>query len=176
MTQSTVHTSVRFFSTLAAVWLLGGLVAGVPAYTDTVRVVSAAAATPSVDAAINEPKSQLNRQLPMTGRKKVVWSVKVKNRGGQRAIDACRGGLTRWGTVYGKAYYAIHVHCGGAPILRLKKGDIIKIDGRKKRVVSSRVVRKGAKVTAVHGMKGSALLQTCYRKSNKMRVVGVVSA
>ena len=104
---------------------------------------------------------------------RVKWSVRVVNRGGQRAINACRGGLTRWGTVYGKRYYAVHNYCGGAPILHLKKGNVIKISGKKYVVVSTRVVRKGATIRAVRGMKGSALLQTCYFHSRYMRVVGV---
>ena len=125
--------------------------------------------------AVAGPVAPASMQLPMTGgSKRVVWSVRVTNSGGQRAIDACTGGLTRWTyKVNGKPYYAIHRHCGGKPILSLKKGQVIKISGKKYKVVSSRNIKKGARASVLRGLPGSRYLQTCYYRSKWMRVVGV---
>lgn len=182
-------------------WLLSiaivlGLVLGAPAVSHatpvappvaapvpaTVAPLSLAPAPTSVPPAgvssSSAPSSDF--MLADTGKKKkkkhykIVWRTHVSNHGGQRAVDRCRGGLTRWHTkLYGKTYYPIHNYCGGSKILHLKKGQVIKIGKKKYKVVSIRKVRRGAKASAIRGMKGSALLQTCYWGSSKMRVVGV---
>lgn len=105
----------------------------------------------------------------------VAWSTRVANSGGQGAIDACPGGLTRYTPfdVNGRPYYPIHVGCGGAPILSLRLGQHVSIDGVVYTVVASRDVRQGASTDALAGLGGDAYLQTCYRGSDLMRVVGV---
>ncbi|WP_251153818.1 hypothetical protein [Cellulosimicrobium sp. Marseille-Q4280] len=109
----------------------------------------------------------------------VAWSTRIVNSGGQGAVDACAGGVTRWSSnIEGKAYLPIHEHCGGSPILSLGMGQMVAISGGGLdgvyQVVDSRNVAKGDSVTAAYGIGGSVLLQTCYVNSNLMRIVGVV--
>ena len=57
------------------------------------------------------------------------WSTHNWTQGGQAAVDACRGTVYLDYGVYGKLF-AAHNHCGGAWILQIKKGDIIKVTGK----------------------------------------------
>lgn len=111
---------------------------------------------------------------------KVVWSTFVANAGGQRAVNACSGGLTRFtaATLPGKTYYAIHRGCGGAPILSLKHGHRVHIRGVGTfRVIDSGVGWGGAPISSIAHVKGSVLLQTCFPNGGgKARVVGLARA
>jgi hypothetical protein len=109
-----------------------------------------------------------------------AYSNYVANRGNQPAVDACTGGLTYGEEVsawLGRDYYPIHNHCNGNPILSLKNGDLVEIQGVGIfRVVDSTDVRQGDRADIILGVGGSILLQTCYKEGNKMRVVGLVPA
>jgi hypothetical protein len=106
-----------------------------------------------------------------------AFSSYVANVDGQSAVDACTGGLTyskEISAIIGKAYYPIHVSCNGSPILGLKKGDKVHIgDVGDFKVVDSRDVKQGDTTAAIRTLKGSAVLQTCYKNDNRMRVVGI---
>jgi hypothetical protein len=109
---------------------------------------------------------------------KYTWETYVANVDAQEAIDKCTGGLTyspETSEVIDKSYYPIHNGCGGLPILDLKNGDTVKIDGVGDfQVVDSRVVNKGDSTAAISGLNGSVVLQTCYESpSTQMRVVGL---
>jgi hypothetical protein len=107
----------------------------------------------------------------------VKWRTTVVNAGGQDAVDACAGGLTRWyENVDGKPYYPIHRGCGGTPILGLHLGDLVRIDGATWTVTDARDVAKGSHYSAASGLNGQILLQTCYRDDSTMRIVALTPA
>ncbi|MCL2595925.1 MAG: hypothetical protein FWD83_10460, partial [Promicromonosporaceae bacterium] len=106
-----------------------------------------------------------------------AWTTYVYNSDGQGAIDQCGGGLTHWSegsNVMGRPYYAIHNHCGGVPILSLQTGDRVLIQNVGVfEVVDARDVQQGQDTSALAGIGGAILLQTCYSSGNAMRVVGL---
>jgi uncharacterized protein YgiM (DUF1202 family) len=106
-----------------------------------------------------------------------AWETYIANVDAQRAIDACTGGVTyspEISQILGKAYYPIHVHCHGQPILGLKNGDLVRIQSVGVfRVVGSKDVKKGDSTRVIAGLPGDALLQTCYPNDSKMRVVAI---
>ncbi|MDR2723071.1 MAG: hypothetical protein LBB54_05045 [Cellulomonadaceae bacterium] len=108
---------------------------------------------------------------------KYAWQTYVANVDSQAAIDACQGGVTYSPDIsraLGKDYYPIHVHCQGEPILSLKIGDRVHIQGVGDFVVvDARDVQKHDDIRALDGMRGVAVLQTCYRTGNKMRAVSI---
>ncbi|MDR2723074.1 MAG: SH3 domain-containing protein [Cellulomonadaceae bacterium] len=114
---------------------------------------------------------------PQPERSKYAWQTYVANVDSQAAVDACTGGLTYSPEVSkyaGKAYYPIHNNCHGLPILSLKNGDKVFIDGVGAFVVvGSRDVTRGDGASALKGMPGTTLLQTCYTTGDKMRVVAL---
>jgi hypothetical protein len=106
-----------------------------------------------------------------------AWRVAIVNSGGQEAVNACAGGLTRWfENVDGKPYYPIHRSCGGTPILSLHIGDRVLVDGAPWLVTDSRDVARGASYAAAAGLNGQILVQTCYRDPNVMRIVALTAA
>ena len=112
-----------------------------------------------------------------TAATRVAWRTYVANSGGQSAVDRCSGGLTRWfERVDGKTYYPIHRHCGGSPILGLSMGARVQIGSTVYVVSDIRVVSSNARYSSVSGMRGSALLQTCYAGNARMRVVALSPA
>lgn len=106
-----------------------------------------------------------------------AWTSYVANVDSQAAIDQCTGGLTYSPDIsgaLGKSYYAIHNHCHGMPILSLRNGDLVLIDGVGIfKVVDSRDVSQGDTTAAIRGIGGQILLQTCYTTGSAMRVVGL---
>lgn len=126
----------------------------------------------------SETPNQPKEVKPKTETTPYAWTTYVANSNGQGAIDACLGGLsynTQISNYIGKAYYAIHNHCKGVPILSLKMGDLVLVDGKGVyKVVDSRDVLQGDSTDAIAGISGSILMQTCYSTGKKMRVVGLV--
>ncbi|GAB2453686.1 SH3 domain-containing protein [Xylanimonas ulmi] len=110
-----------------------------------------------------------------------TWLANSADGVAQAAIDACTGGLTQVrgvGDYLGVTYLAIHRHCGGKPVLALRVGDLVEIQGLGVyRVVSSRDVAAGLENGAdqVIGLSGSVMIQSCYANGS-MRVVGLVAA
>jgi hypothetical protein len=106
-----------------------------------------------------------------------LWVTYVANSGTQAEVDTCTGGLTygvKQSRELERDYYGIHVSCGGAPLLRLNLGATIVVVGLGTyKVVDSKTVKQGDSTDAVFDIHGEILLQTCYRWSDKMRVVGV---
>jgi hypothetical protein len=104
----------------------------------------------------------------------IVWSTRIVNSGGQAAIDQCLGGLTRMSyTVQGKPYLTIHLGCGGKPVLSLRIGDHIAIDGTQYVVTDARDAAKGVPVSVFYGMHGTAIVQTCFPTGDQVRAVAV---
>jgi hypothetical protein len=111
-----------------------------------------------------------------TNHNDIAWETFVGNTGEQDAVDECTGGVTYMPTVsdyVGKAYYPIHEHCGGAPILSLEDGDQVKIDDVIYTVVDSVDVQRGDTAADIDDLAGTALLQTCYPDSEAMRIVAI---
>ncbi|MDC7120276.1 hypothetical protein OMK64_01850 [Cellulomonas fimi] len=107
----------------------------------------------------------------------VEWTTWVANSGGQDAVDACTGGLTRWfEPVDGKTYLPVHRECGGLPILDLQLGDRVLVDGATYVVTDARDVRKGDSYEAAAGLDGLVLVQTCYPTGGRMRLVALTPA
>lgn len=106
-----------------------------------------------------------------------AWRVTIVNSGGQEAVNACAGGLTRWfENVDGKPYYPIHRGCGGTPILSLHLGDRVLVDGTPWLVTDSRDVARGATYAEAAGLDGQILVQTCYPDPSVMRIVALAAA
>jgi hypothetical protein len=108
-----------------------------------------------------------------------AFRIHVANVGGQGSVDECTGGLTEGAVVteiLGRTYYAIHLHCGGEPILNLTVGDLVRIDGSGVyRVAETRDVHQGDPVETLHTLEGDVVVQTCHRNDYWMRVVGLSS-
>jgi len=111
---------------------------------------------------------------------KYAFESYVANVDSQDAVDSCTGGLTYSpdiSKILGKSYYPIHNFCGGMPILELKNGDKVNVQGvGVYTVVDSKDVNRGDTTSVIKGVKGDILLQTCYPNSTKMRVVGLAAA
>lgn len=149
---------------------------GVPVVTPTPEPTPEPARAPeSAPRARQSSPAKKSRQAPaQPAESAVAWSTWVANSGGQGAVDACTGGVTRWHEdVEGKPYLPIHRHCGGTPILSLRVGDRVKVDGVVYRVVDLRDVHKTGTIADLHGMGGEAILQTCYKSGPLMRAVGI---
>lgn len=141
--------------------------------------VQAAAAKAAAKATKPAPRRPATSSAapPPPAAPEVRWSTRVVNSGGQDAVNACAGGLTRWfENVDGKPYYPIHRGCGGTPILGLRLGDRVRIDGALWTVTDSRDVPQGAHYSAAAGLAGQVLLQTCYRDDLTMRIVALTPA
>ena len=107
----------------------------------------------------------------------IAWSTTVVDTGGQDAVNRCLGGLTHWfEDVDGKPYYPIHRACGGMPILALRLGDRVRIDGTVWVVTDRRDVPKGSRYDAAAGLNGQILVQTCLRDDATMRIVALTAA
>jgi len=115
---------------------------------------------------------------------KFAFKTFVGNVGGQDAVDACTGGLTKMPEVgnyltqidgKSKTYLPIHNECGGRPILTLEEGQKVMIDGMGKyQVVATRDIVRGDKASALAGLPGTVLIQTCFDTGNQMRVVALM--
>lgn len=106
----------------------------------------------------------------------IRWSVSVTNSGGQEAIDACSGGLTDFTPAHGSGmtFYAIHLHCGGGPVLGLAVGDLVQISGTTYTVVGVADFTLPVHSSSLAGMGGSVFVQTCHRGQNRnVRVVSL---
>jgi hypothetical protein len=107
----------------------------------------------------------------------IAWSTTVVDTGGQEAVNRCLGGLTHWfEDVDGKPYYPIHRACGGMPVLALRLGDRVRIDGTVWIVTDRRDVPKGSRYDAAAGLNGQILVQTCLRDDATMRIVALTAA
>ena len=107
----------------------------------------------------------------------IAWSTTVVDTGGQEAVNRCLGGLTHWfEDVDGKPYYPIHRACGGMPVLALRLGDHVRIDGIVWVVTDRRDVPKGSRYDAAAGLDGQILVQTCLRDDATMRIVALTAA
>lgn len=108
-------------------------------------------------------------------RPEISWQTYVANSGGQAALNACSGGLTRitdrnYQRPQNKAYYALHRECGGTYLLNLEIGDVVAIDEQLYSVREIRDVRDTTGHWPLNEMKGSILLQTCYEASGMRRL------
>lgn len=121
--------------------------------------------------------AQPEQGTPTQPAQNYAWSTFVANVDSQAAIDSCAGGLTyspEISDILGKPYYPIHNYCKGLPILDLQIGDLVHIeDVGDFKVVGAQDVNKGDTTSDIASLPGSAILQTCYEKGNKMRVVGI---
>ena len=92
-------------------------------------------------------------------------------------MNRCLGGLTHWfEDVDGKPYYPIDHRCGGAPILGLRLGDHVQIDGVLWVVTDARDVPRPSRFSAAAGLRGQILQQTCYSDETTMRIVAMTEA
>jgi len=141
---------------------------------------SVVAASPMATAKAAKPAKAAKAAEPAS---KYAYKTYVANSGDQHQVDACTGGVTNMTAVTdyltrvegtSKLYLPIHNECGGRPILDLEVGEKVLIDGvGKYEVVALRNITRGAKASALAGLPGSILLQTCFDTGNQMRVVSL---
>lgn len=137
----------------------------------------AAAAEAAAKASSGRSEGTAANRPPAPAAPGAAWQVTVVNSGGQDAVNACAGGLTRWfENVDGKPYYPIHRGCGGTPILSLHLGDRVLVDGTPWLVTDSRDVARGATYADAAGLNGQILVQTCYGDPSVMRIVALAAA
>ncbi|MCY7290058.1 MAG: hypothetical protein LH624_17895 [Cryobacterium sp.] len=141
----------------------------------TAAVALPAPATPAIGS-IAPPPAQ--PALPTTGA--ASWTIAVDTTGYQPEIDEClwvRMDLGGHAPIVGA-----HNYCGGGIVLEMALGDVVTmtgtgLDGRY--VVSdARDARAGdTAATAIKGMGGSLILQTCYWSDDgSVRLVGLTPA
>lgn len=134
-----------------------------------------APATAAVDSSAS---SAAQSALPTTG--PASWAIAVDTRGYQDEIDEClwvRMDLGGQAPIVGA-----HNYCGGGIVLEMKFGDVVtmtgtELDGRYL-VSDARDARAGdIAATAINGMVGSLILQTCYWSDDgSVRLVGLTPA
>ena len=138
-------------------------------------VVLPAPATAAVD---SSAPTAAQPALPTTG--PASWAIAVDTTGYQAEIDAClwvRMDLGGHAPIVGA-----HNYCGGGVVLEMKLGDVVTmtgtgLDGRYL-VSDARDARAGdIAATAIRGMVGSLILQTCYwLDDGTVRLVGLTPA
>jgi hypothetical protein len=104
------------------------------------------------------------------------WETWIAGSGEDEAVDACPGGLiefTRITAEISRPYYAIHSACGGEPVLSLKIGDLLKIDGITYHVNDARRVGLAGDSDAIKDMDGEAMIHTCDLVHGQSAVVGI---
>ena len=146
-----------------------------PASDPAPVIALSAPATPAIGS-IAPPPAQ--PALPTTG--PASWAIAVDTRGYQPEIDEClwvRMDLGGQAPIVGA-----HNYCGGRIVLEMEFGDVVtmtgtQLDGRYL-VSDARDARAGdIAETAIKGMVGSLILQTCYWSDDgTVRLVGLTPA
>ena len=140
--------------------------------------VAQAVALPAPATQTGDSSASTRPALPTTGPDS--WAIAVDTRGYQAEIDEClwvRMDLGGQAPIVGA-----HNYCGGGVVLEMDLGDVVamtgtELDGRY--VVSdARDARAGdTAATAIKGMVGSLILQTCYWSDDgTVRLVGLTPA